>query len=895
MFGILRRRSSLRRRRPIRTRRPVPRRKRFSSLRKVMRPSKSRRGFGRGGGSSSVAYLSLPPTSSPVVVLQPVEFIQPSSATRPSTSAASSSKTPTRSYAAPENPEKIRAIKQWYGSVLLRKTLPTTTTDVDEVRRSVIFARIAKKILKQVVDAIHPNLFNCLKYDQHWSPLEYLENTMKSIGNTSRDYGVSALRLRAYRLCLLPPGSDYSAKYQIDYNPDSLSEEKKREYERIVRNIELLVRSVQAAIRESDDRTLHMGPQAFCEYIKTKIGDINDAVGGSGPFFKVGNVGCKEENLSFGDIPSTKFTSDENNGVFATYVTDADRCERRPYAWLFGNSTFMSPALARMYLVMSKYIVGPHYIQFVKYKGRTYVLLGECHESLGKITPEPRFADYTQKMTVTNMLRCVFTLLPDKPIDFLVEQNPFVDEHKGHTLGSMFNYFDILNDSRTRYKTRVLPNVRHHMWDIRRFDENLSSKTDPTEYQGPYGRSKQPARYASSIEDVAYNESQNVPSTQEGREAYIKRFLETNVEYVMRDLPEEERQNILEYTKADSVWRTRLLSNVALIDDRIGWQVELTDIYAIVRMIRKFPGNENGLVVVYGGSHHTDDYLKFFKFLHDKHPEDVEIIDYTPGHKPACKTHTNVTQLTPNFYSQFGLDTNQLAVPYLTYTQTSLFDYQNKIWQPADEQQLIEITLEDAYVKGIDVSIRREILIQWMCYHFVDRSRFKKGPTLQSTKEHLLSKFTRDELEQIFPTEQVHPTYTTTWRSVLEKLLNANEETQEERFARYRTEPPKKDPDETLWKGKNPDDELMFRVKHVPLLRDKQDGHIVVVTKRQWYERFRNPGAQNEPSLDPYGEWVYVDVRDLYNTYKYYFLVHLNELRGGEKLPSSFGRSRRRK
>lgn len=833
MFGLLRRRSSRRRSRPSRPKRARPvRRKRVSSLRKVLRPSKSKRRFGGGGGGSSSTFT---PTTS-LVSTAPTPASTPTPTPAPSApSAPSVPSVPAHVLTLPKveevytssaaevepevDDEKVREIISWYSDVL-SKEITTTLNSPDEVSRSKKYARVAKKILKDVLDNVHTNLFNCLKFDRKWSSLEYLtkDNVIKS-------------KIDAYKTCT---GNTQNSQWWV-------------------KSIDLLLRTVQAAIRESDVRSLTdelTSAYTFCEYLKKRIGDVNSAVNTK---FE-SSIECKD---STSDSPAvqmvtTKFSTDENRGYFSRkHITDADRCERRPYAWLFGNSTFISRTLALMNLAYAEHIVGPHNIHKVLYRGRTYIILGECHRPLGTIAPSSRPID-EKIITVTNWIRCILTLMPNIPVDLLTEKAPFSEEKadlRGATLGKMFDYFDVLNDPRTRYKSRILPNVRFHQWDIRAFDPDLSNKLYPTILQGPYGRSKQPAsvEYAAKPHEVTNLKDNEIPGFKDTdtttHDNYVRHFIDTKVKYAMRDLPKEEQDDILAYTSTDETNKTEWFNYLRtgqkgeLTDgpsqaqgQDIAWWAKLTDIYSIIRMIRKFPGNNNGIVIVYGGSAHTNHYLQFFDYLKQKHaatqiqkayrrkPKNVKFGISHPVHiesymqtddcrtnnvypVPSASSSSNLLGFTRDL---FGFDASLLneirAIKgTMDHETTPIFDralcYRHQLWssEHIDNVEKSRPTFADLLkiMSLTDTNVKRELLLHWMYVNiYLLRSKKKKLDYYKTAIERAKLELGDEQVggagavATMFGEERVHPEYSLTWKNLYDKMMKVTvPPTKDERLA----------------------------------------------------------------------------------------------------------------
>lgn len=662
--------------------------------------------------------------------------------------------------------DAVDAIRQWYTTILTTSGSEGTTNANGEVRRSVIFARVAKKILKDVLDKIHPNLFNCLKYDNRWSSLDYLNITDAQILKAKRD---------AYVDCKIT----YS--HSDDDSDDDLP---LFSNEQISIAIDMLIRTVQALIRESDRQMLLPHVQTtfqFCEYTKDKIAEINAAIGNI--LFDTESIICRDEPATATEIITTKFTRDENKSNFLV-ITNADRCERRPYAQLVGNSTFIPDSLATLFLAYAKRVVGPSEITKVTYRGRSYVFLGEAHRQLGQVSEiykgRPVEEKARQVITVVNWIRCVLTLLPDIPIDVLTEgtYKDVMSKATSATLSKMFDYFDVLSDSKTRYKSQILPNVRFHQWDIRRFDEEMSLKVDTTEFHVPYGRSKQPVGMS--------NEAKDIPRD---RASYISDFL-NRLEYVMRDLPAEEQEDIRAYTRTSTEW-LRFLQDT---NDTTSWWATLTDMYAVARMIRKFPGNNNGIVLVYGGANHTKNYIQFFDFL-QRRSRSVDI----RRHMVADPLYNNVyppydsgirgeelSNLTNELFGGFS-DEVRIKIHQITVALGDdvpvlkrLIGFNNTLWNDHSSMKKPRFEHPDIFdlrdIKLLpDTAMQRDLLVYWMHTRFDVLSKVYgtgRAEYVEIAKKELRSEFSDEHLFVLFPVEPVHPRYTTTWRALLEKMMN---------------------------------------------------------------------------------------------------------------------------
>ena len=805
-FGRVRRakrrqRSSKRRRRSSRRRKSrKSSNKRFAGLKQMLRPGAVRQSIvipklsDQFHGSASLNFNQL------------VEKTQPS-----------------QNFLQSKPNDKMKAITDWYTQIITSQPKAeeeegvVVSDEKERLRRSVKYAWIIKEYFKYVLNQfailnqITPTLYQCLKLDNKWSSFEYLytETNKKS---AQEDYKkLILIKIRALRSCI----KDFRYHHRTD-------EDDLNEFGPTIQNITFLLRTMQAIVKESDSGQFR-SVEDLCKHIVEKVSDINKATNANfvlpsscGELLNetemITTVAAVEENMKI----------DNNDPKLKYPLVPADRSERREYAWLVGNSTFIPRHRAMLWLAYANHIVGPNKIHVITYKRRKYVLLGECHRALGDIYG---MRTTENVITVVNWLRCIFTLMPDMPFDFLTEHGNILNSTEVYTLNKMYEYFDVLNDDKTRYQTNILPNVRLHQWDVRAFDkgltERLANGESPTLHYVVHGRSKQPRSHRDIKSSWDFDTVENltgridwIPGTRvmgdvkfvkDDHDEYIKDFLDSKVRYAMRDLPREEQEYIREYTSFDGPWYNHLLgvANKTITTEKDGktpfgqgagteWWLRLTDIYSIIRIIRKFPGNESGTVVVYGGHAHTDHYREFFDFLrYNDAPvsNEEEVIDYDCDKNifTGDKTST-IFNLSPDIRRQIAELKAIMNSPSHTRLFKTLFNYGEKTWNKDDA------TDENAFssrptknelelIKTIpNIEIKRELLIRWMYIRF-KRYRQQYDEALGIAKQEFNEVFTSEELNDIFTNERIHPDYTMTWADIKRKFDSiAPKRTEEQEF-----------------------------------------------------------------------------------------------------------------
>lgn len=275
---------------------------------------------------------------------------------------------------------------------------------------------------------------------------------------------------------------------------------------------------------------------------------------------------------------------------------------------LGGNYTWQSRVRASINLSRYTMIFGPNQFAHVRFEGRNYYLFGERHRFYDELSFRS-----VGSATVMQFINDIITLKQDEAFDLFVENADFeevapeddIAVYHAMTPTALYWFplhFDVLNDEKCRYDTQILPNCRFHSLDVRR------GAAEPVVAEGfatgsiPYPRDRFIKRTGN--DSIAHHDK-------------LGEFMDTTFQYEARELPEPLRERLVAFAHehyAECVDRAGTLVEDRLTRERRQMAV-LTDYYALARMFRKFPGNEDGNVIAYAGAWHIMTYMDFFRYI----------------------------------------------------------------------------------------------------------------------------------------------------------------------------------------------------------------------------------------------------------------------------------------